>query len=108
MNKPTHHSRRFIARHLTLWLALIILGAAVVLSAVLTGSRDKSRQSAAETVRVPGAGSRVAGANRVAWPEIQPTTRAEKKRTATSLAGGLNEGVGVGPIASGGSDISAN
>src|ERR1700682_2789422 len=42
-----HRSRRFIARHLTLWLALLILGTAVVLSSVLAGARDESLKLAA-------------------------------------------------------------
>ena len=43
-----HCSRRFITRHLTLWLVLVILGA-VVLSSVLAGARVESRKSAAGT-----------------------------------------------------------
>src|ERR1700730_10590021 len=41
-----HRSRRFIASHLTIWLVLLILGAAV-LSPVLAGALDESRKSAA-------------------------------------------------------------
>src|SRR6266404_3806407 len=40
-----HRSRRFIAGNPTLWLALLILGAAVIAS-VLVGARGESRQSA--------------------------------------------------------------
>ena len=41
-----HRLRRFITRHLTLWLVLLILGA-VVLSSVLAGARGESRKSSA-------------------------------------------------------------
>ena len=42
-----HHLHRFMVRHLRLWLVLLTLGAAVVLSSVLAGARDESRKSAA-------------------------------------------------------------
>jgi hypothetical protein len=47
---PSHakDSRRFIARHLTLWLVLLISGV-VVLSSVLAGARAESRKSAPVT-----------------------------------------------------------
>ena len=35
-----HRLRRFVARHLTLWLGLLILGA-IVFSSVLAGARDQ-------------------------------------------------------------------
>ena len=41
-----HRLRRFIARHLTFWLMLLILGA-VVLSSVLAAARDQSRKNTA-------------------------------------------------------------
>jgi hypothetical protein len=42
-------SRHFIARHLTLWLVLMIPGSAVVLSSVLAGAQVQSRKSAVGT-----------------------------------------------------------
>src|SRR5712671_4907350 len=56
--RSTIHSRssrlrRFVARHLTLWLGLLILGA-VVLSSVLAGVRSQGRDSVEGTEQKRG------------------------------------------------------
>jgi hypothetical protein len=52
---PQHRSRRFISRHLTLLLALLILGATIVLSSALAGARSESRISATGAGQKEGA-----------------------------------------------------
>ena len=72
-----HRLRRFVARHLTLWLALLILGA-VVLSSVLAGARSQGRDSVEGT---------------------------EQKRGTRSTAEALNEKRGARLESNGNSDV---
>src|SRR4051812_30349256 len=87
MKQPSYQSsnnrsRRFASRHLTLCLVLLLLGAAIVLSAILTGSPNKVRPSAAETVGVSGADASAEASNR-------PATEAQRKQGAKSKPGAL-------------------
>jgi hypothetical protein len=89
-SRRSHRPRRFIPRHTTLCLALLIL---FVLSSVLAGSRDKSRQSVTEAVGGP------AGVT-------QPTAGIERKQGAKPAATVSRDGGGVRPDVRGGFEIS--
>lgn len=65
-------SYRFISRHLTLWLVLLILGAAFILSPVLVGARSEGRRS--------DTGS-----------DTQSATGGVQKQSAKAMVGVLNE-----------------
>src|ERR1041385_184990 len=89
-SRRSHRPRHFITRHTTLCLALLIL---FVLSSVLAGSRDKSRQSVTEAVGGP------AGVT-------QPTAGIERRQGAKPAAAGSRDGGGAAAGARGGFEIS--